>query len=92
MEGESIGSLGQLDNDWIVRPLVGVILRQLHAQAPSLHSDGRVALRIESARPAQNLSGDLIFLERLRQDDRGSVRPDSGAVCIAIPSRGGYDY
>jgi hypothetical protein len=63
VEGECVRSLGQLHHEGVIWPLVRVILFQLHAQASCLHSDGRVALRIESSRPAQYLGRDLVFLE-----------------------------
>ena len=63
VKGECVGLPRQLDDDLVVGTLMGVILLQLYAQPPRLHSDRRIILGIESPRPAQNLGGDLVFLE-----------------------------
>ncbi len=64
MKSKRVRALGQLHDDGIFPAFVGVILAQFQTQTSRLHSDGRVALRIESARPTQHLSGNLIFLKR----------------------------
>ena len=64
MERKCVRSLGEFHHDGVVWTLSGVVLFELHAQASCLHPDGRVTLRIESARPAQDLGRDLVLLER----------------------------
>lgn len=43
---------------------MGVVLRQFHAQPPSLNPDRRIALRIKTGRTAEDLGCDLVLLER----------------------------
>ena len=41
-----------------------VVFREFDAKASGLNADRGIALRIESSRAAQNLSRDLVFLQR----------------------------
>ena len=63
MERKRVGPFRQLDHNRVLWRFVGVVFFQLHAQSPSLHSNRRVALRVKSGRPPQNLSCDLVLLD-----------------------------
>ncbi len=64
LERQRIRSLRNFYKDWIIDPIVRIILRQFDAQPSSLYADRGIALRIEARRAPQNFGGDLIFLER----------------------------
>ena len=61
---------------------MGVILGQFHAQAPRLHSDSGVALRIESTGTAQYLGGDLVLLK----GDAGMIEGMFGEIAKQFTS------
>src|SRR4029077_234236 len=63
MKCQSIGTLGDLNDDGVHDAFVCVILRQFHAQTSRLNAYRGVALWIEAGRTAQNFGGDLILLE-----------------------------
>ena len=64
MKRQRIRSLRQFDDNGIVDTFLPVELSQFDSQAPRLHPNGRVALRIEPGWPTQNFSRYLILLQR----------------------------
>ena len=58
------------------RPLVRVVLGEFYSQAPGLHANRGVTLRIESSGTAQNFGGNLILLQR----DAGVIKGMFGEV------------
>ncbi len=63
MKGQGIGTLAQFDNDWVVDSLRCVVLREFGAEAARLYAHERIEMRIKISRPAEDLGGNLIFLE-----------------------------
>ena len=56
-------AFGDLDQDRIVTPLVGVILLQLGPQAMALHSDDGIDFRIEIVLTPERLDSDCVLFE-----------------------------
>ena len=92
MKRERIRSLGDLDQDGIVGTFVRVVLGQFDAQASGLYADRGITLGIESDRPAQDLGGDLVLLQR----DSRVIERVLGEIAEQLAQRirrcGGYDF
>ncbi len=64
MEGESVRTFRQFDDNGIGRSFRAVVLRQFDSQATGLNANGGIGGRIEIRRAAEDLSRQLIFLDR----------------------------
>jgi hypothetical protein len=64
MKGERVRAVWDLDDDAVAGALVVVVVEQLQAKAPSLDTNRRISLRIEVIGTAEDLGGNLIFLQR----------------------------
>src|SRR5580704_12029737 len=64
MEGEDIVAFGHFDQDRVVRPLRGVVLREFGAQAPGLHADHGVEVRVKVLLAPKDFGRNLVLLWR----------------------------
>jgi hypothetical protein len=64
MERKRVCPLGQFNQDGILGAFGSVIFGDLRAEPSRLHANQRIQLRIKLGRSAENLSRNLIFLER----------------------------
>ncbi len=85
MERERVRPLGNLDHNRIFGALLRIVLGELYSQAPRLHADRGITLRIESGRSAQNFGGNLVFL----QGDAGMIQGVFGEVAQQFAQRFG---
>lgn len=62
VEGEKIGPFGKLNHDGVFESVRAVVFSKFCAQTSSLDTHHGIELRVEVRRPAENLGGDLEFL------------------------------
>ncbi len=64
LKGEGVRALRDFNQNRIVYSFVRIVLGEFDSQASGLDTDCGITLRIKSGRASQNLSGDLVLLQR----------------------------
>ena len=73
VEGQDVGTAGQLDSDRVLDAVGVVVFGELYAQSSSLDANHRIELGIEVSRAAEDFRRNLILLD-------GSARVIEGVL------------
>lgn len=63
METKQVSSFWKIDDNRVAAAFSGIVIVKLLTEASDLDAHGGVELRVKVRRTAENLSGDLIFLQ-----------------------------